>query len=220
MEEKKDIPEEIEQEPWYKGPIKWILAVFLASILVMMIVPWYSIRLDPEPKDIPRIEEFGGIIGGVEAGNRTTSLMEAIERIDPSDPVIKQIATTVASQSCEQSRICQTKALYYFVRDNIQYVSDPVAKEYIESPVEILRTTGADCESGTLLLAALEESIGIDAEIVLIPGHAYLRIKLPQALNKYKRDGDWVYLDWTCNNCEFGEIPYQNVNKKASYLNV
>ena len=107
-----------------------------------------------------------------------------------------------------------------FVRDNIEYVSDPVAKEYIESPVELLQTRGGDCESGTLLLAALEESIGIDSEIVLIPGHAYLRIKLPSALNKYKLDGDWVYLDWTCNNCDFGEIPYKNVGRESSYLKV
>ncbi len=183
-----------EQEPWYKGPIKWILAVFLALIIVLMIVPWYSIRLDPEPRNIPTIDEFSDIIN-VEAGNRTTSLIEAIERIDPSDPVIKQIATTIASSSCEQSRVCQAKALYYFVRDNIEYVGDPVSKEYIEEPVEVIQTKGADCESGTLLLAALEESIGINAEIVLIPGHAYLRIKLPDALNKYKLDGDWVYLD-------------------------
>jgi transglutaminase-like putative cysteine protease len=208
-----------EQEPWYKGPIKWILAVFLALILVMMIIPRYAVKLDPEPRNIPSIEEFNEIID-VEAGNRTTSLIEAIEFVDASDPVIKQIATKIASQSCEQSRVCQAKALYYFVRDNIEYVGDPVAKEYIEEPIEVLQSAGGDCESGALALAALEESIGIDAEIVLIPGHAYLRIKLPKALNKYKLDGDWVYLDWTCNNCEFGEIPYQNVNKKASYLEV
>jgi transglutaminase-like putative cysteine protease len=209
MEE--DIPEE--QEPWHKGPIKWILAVFLLLILVMMVVPWYSVKLDPEPKNIPSIDEFNFIINNVQAGSQTNSLNDAIENLDSSDPVIKQIATTIASSSCSQSRICQAKALYYFVRDNIEYVSDPVAKEYIESPGELLQTKGGDCESGTLLLAALEESIGLDSEIVLIPGHAYLRIKLSEALNKYKIDRDWVYLDWTCNGCDFGELPVKNVGR-------
>jgi transglutaminase-like putative cysteine protease len=210
---------EEEQESWYKGPIKWILAVFLALILVIMIVPRYAVKLDPEPRNIPAIDEFNELIN-VETGNQTTSLIEAIENFNPSDPVIKQIATKIASQSCEQSRVCQAKALYYFVRDNIEYVGDPVKSEYIEEPIEVLQTKGCDCESGTLLLAALEESIGIDAEIVLVPGHAYLRIKLPDALNKYKLDGDWVYLDWTCNNCDFGEMPYQNVNRNADYLDI
>ena len=208
-----------EQEPWYKGPIKWILAVFLALLIVLVVVPMYAVKLDPEPRNIPSIDEFSDIID-VETGNQTTSLIEAVDNIDASDPVIKQIATRIASSSCEQSKICQAKALYYFVRDNIEYVGDPVKSEYIESPVEVLKNGGSDCESGTLLLAALEESIGIDAEIVLVPRHAYLRIKLPDALNKYKLDGDWVYLDWTCNNCEFGEIPVQNVGREASYLGV
>ena len=209
----------IEQEPWYKGPIKWILAVFLVLILVLMIVPRYAVKLDPEPRNIPSIDEFSDMID-VEAGDQTTSLIEAIEFVDPSDPIIKQIATKIASSSCQQSKVCQAKALYYFVRDNIEYVGDPVKSEYIESPVEVLKNGGSDCESGTLLLAALEESIGINAEIVLVPSHAYLRIKLPEALNKYKLDGNWVYLDWTCNSCEFGEIPVKNVGRDASYLNV
>ena len=45
--------ETIEPELWYKGPIKWILAVFLVLILVLMIVPRYAVKLDPEPRNIP-----------------------------------------------------------------------------------------------------------------------------------------------------------------------
>jgi len=211
--------EEIQEEPWYKGPIKWILAVFLALLLVLMIVPRYSVKLDPQPRNIPDISEFNDIID-IEAGNQTASLAEAIENVDSSDPALKQIATKIVSSSCDSGRVCHAKALYYFVRDNIKYVSDPVAKEYIESPVELMQNKGGDCESGSLLLGALYEAIGIDAEIVIIPGHAYLRIRLPEALNKYRLDGDWVYLDWTCDNCEFGEIPVKNVEKEAGYLNI
>ena len=217
--EKKEMEEVEDLEPWHKGPIRWILSIFLALLIVVMVVPWYSIKLDPNPRNIPSIDEFSDIIN-VETGNQTASLFEAVKNIDPSDPIIKQIATKIASSSCKQSRICQAKALYYFVRDNIEYVSDPVAKEYIEEPIEVLKNGGSDCESGSLLLGALAEAIGINAEIVLIPGHAYLRIKLPDALNKYKLDGDWVYLDWTCNNCEFGEIPVKNVGREASYLEI
>jgi hypothetical protein len=31
-------------------------------------------------------------------------------------------------------------------------------------------------------------------------------------------EDDWVALDATCNDCGFGELPYQNINKKKSYL--
>jgi len=206
-----------EQEPWYKGPIKYILAIFLLLLIVLWLVPSYSVKLDPEPKNIPNVDAFDKILSDAKVGERTDNLNEAVKFLNPSDPVIKQIATTISSSSCEQSRICHAKALYYFVRDNIEYVSDPVGKEYIESPVEVLKSKGSDCESGSLLLAVLEESVGIESEIVLIPGHAYLRINLPNALNKYKRDG-WIYLDWTCKRCEFGEVPYQNIGKEVRVL--
>ena len=62
-----------------------------------------------------------------------------------------------------------------------------------------------DCESGTILLASLLGAIGIDSEIVVIPNHALLKIKLDGASNRYKID-NYIYLDWTCNNCKFGEV--------------
>ncbi|MBN1215510.1 MAG: transglutaminase domain-containing protein [Candidatus Lokiarchaeota archaeon] len=218
MDKKEEIPEE--QESWYKGPIKWILAIFLIFILILMIVPRYAVKLDPEPKKIPKIDELKDFFSGIKTENRTTSLTEAFKFVNPSDPVIKQTSTIIASQSCEQSRVCQAKALYYFVRDNIEYVGDPINSEYIESPIEVMQTKGADCESGSLLLASLEEAIGVDSQLVIIPGHAYLRILLPEAAKIYKIDNEWVYLDWTCKSCSFGEIPWKNIQKQATYLEV
>lgn len=92
----------------------------------------------------------------------------------------------------------------------MQYVSDPYSKEYIASPVETLKTGGGDCEDGTLLLGAMLESIGVDTRIVIIPGHAFLKALIPEASNKDKING-WVYMDWTCRECRFGEIPYKDI---------
>jgi transglutaminase-like putative cysteine protease len=100
--------------------------------------------------------------------------------------------------------------MYYFVRDNIQYVSDPYAKEYIASPLETLKTGGGDCDDGALLLAAMLESIGVNTRIVTIPGHAFVKAEMPDAPPKYKIGG-WIYMDWTCRTCSFGEIPYNNI---------
>jgi len=49
--------EEIEQEPWYKGPIKYIIIVFLLLLIVLWYFPKESIKLDPEPVRIPLVEE-------------------------------------------------------------------------------------------------------------------------------------------------------------------
>jgi len=107
------------------------------------------------------------------------------------------------------------------VRNNINYVKDPVDFEYVEDPKEVLDTQGADCESGTLLIAAMLKSIGISTELVLIPGHAFLRIYWPDARNKYHILGDdYIYLDWTCSTCEFGEITASSVQAHKTFLEV
>ncbi len=210
----------IEEEPWYKGPLKYILGIFLIFLIVLMVLPHYTVKLDPEPKRIAKVEEV--LLTNIVLSNKSYTLktrQDFVDFLNKNDPVIKQAADKIVTIGCEESRVCNAKAIYYFVRDNIQYVNDPVNFEYVEEPREVLVTKAADCESGTFLLASLMKAIGIDSELVFIPGHAFLRIKLDEALKRYKRDG-YVYLDWTCKSCKFGEIPYQNINARKEFLEI
>ena len=216
VEISKEIEQEKEDVRKSKDVVWWILGPVLALLVIMMIVPFYGVRLDPEPKNIPSITD---ILPQDIVLNRNIS-QDYQELVNPFDSVIRQIASQVASQSCKENKICQSKAIYYFVRDSIDYVSDPIAKEYLEEPREVLKTQAADCESHAIALAALEESIGVDSQLVFIPGHAFVRIRLPEARNKYKQPDGWIYLDTTCNSCNFGEIPYYNVDKRKTYLEV
>jgi transglutaminase-like putative cysteine protease len=182
-----------------------------------MAIPYWGIRLNPEPRNVPTRDQLIIPEPAIRIHNYT-SVSEFRALVTPTDPTIRQIAGTIAATSCERSQLCQAKALYYFVRDNFDYVSDPVRREYVEDPKEFLNVGGGDCESGTILLSSLLESIGVDTQLVFIPGHAYLRAKLDSP-RTYERDG-WVYLDWTCRNCDFGEIPVQNIGKQERYLEV
>jgi len=219
-----ELPDPDEEEPSrFKGPVKYILAVFLVLLMVVMIFPIYSVKLDPTPKEVPTRMDILSILPQqyneqkIEYGSK----QDYHRFVTPTDSTTKRMATRIASASCESGkRVCHAKALYEFVRDEIDYVADPVGKEYVETGHELILNGGGDCESGTLLLASLMEAAGINAQLVFIPGHAFLRIKLPEAVNRYKMDEDWVYLDWTCSNCEFGEIPWKNIDKEASYMDV
>ena len=206
-----------DESRWYHGPLKLILGLFLLLILLSWLVPYYSVALDPRPKDIPSYDEIMDSFDVVvNESFKSDNLADYVR----DDVTLRKIATKISTESCDEGRICYAKALYYFVRDNIEYVNDPVGEDYYETGEEVLLTKGADCESGTLLLASFYESIGIDSEIVIIPGHAFLRVRLPEALSRYKKDGDYVYLDWTCSSCDFGEIPWQNVEKEKRIVYV
>ena len=201
--------EEIEEkEPWYKGPIKFIIMLFLLLIIVMWVFSYYAVKVDPSPKRIPSIGEV--FVQNFEVNistDRNIINKDYRKLIKPNDPVVKLVADKIVSIGCEGSKVCQAKAIFYFVRDNFQYVADPNAFEYVKDPRESLVTRVGDCEDSSVLISNLLEAIGITTKFVFIPGHVYVQAYLPEALKRYKTEGDWVSLDATCKNCEFGRIP-------------
>lgn len=210
-----------EELPKRKSPLIYIMAVFLILLLVVMIVPQYAIKIDPRPDKIPTFNEV--FLFDANLSTETYNLKSSADMIrfvTPENPIVKTTANKIVTTACDSERVCYAKAIYYFVRDNFKYVSDPVDFEYVEKPQDFMLSGGGDCESGTLLMANLMEAVGIDAELVLIPGHAFLRIWMPEALNRYQMDGDWIYLDWTCSSCSFGEIPARNIKIEKRILDV
>lgn len=213
LNEAKQIDKELQDE-LPKKRSKWpfiIIGVLLAIIIALYVIPYHVIPLNPEPKNIPtRIQALApGIESVLEPKKEINGIEDIRELINPADHYIKFTADRIASQSCREDVVCYAKAMYYFIRDNFQYIPDPVNQEYLEDPKEFLVAGGGDCESGSIALASLEEAVGVDAQLVLISNHMYIRISLPDAPSTYQNDG-WIYLDWTCKECSFGEIPWQN----------
>jgi hypothetical protein len=212
------IEEQVEEpEPWYKGPLKWILVFFLIGLLILWLIPYYTVKLDPEPKNIPKLTDI--VPGSTIEFNKTfVSMRDYPKLVRPYEPFIKQIADRIVTASCESNKICHAKALFYFVRYHFQYVSDPLAYEYVKTAQESLLSKGGDCDDAAVLLANLEEAVGIKSRFIFIPGHVYIQIYLPEASRKYKDKEGWINLDATCSNCKFGEIPYNNIDKKKTII--
>lgn len=211
--------EEIIEVEDKRGPLRIILTLALTLLIILTAVPYYNIKLDPSPSYVPSVEEVLPNNVQIRNSSAINSVYDLRLFVTPNDPNVKYMANRIATLACDGNQICQAKAMYYFVRDNMEYVADPIGTEYIEPNIEMVSSGGGDCESGSLVLASLEEAIGVDAQLVFIYGHAYVRIKLDDAPRKYKYE-DWIYLDWTCKNCAFGEIPWENWEKHQSYLEV
>jgi len=209
-----------EEEPWYREPLRFIMALFLLFIIVMWMFSYYAGKIDPNPKRIPAINEV--FVQNFEVDlskeGEVISRRDYKNLIKPSDPVIKQTADKIVSISCEGSQVCQAKAIFYFVRDNFQYVPDPNTLEYVKGARESLVTGTLDCEDGAILLSSLLEAIGIQTRFVFIPKHAYVDMWLPKAAKRYKQKDNWISLDVTCKNCDFGEIPSKSIDQVKSYL--
>ncbi len=207
-----EIREDLNEIKKDRGPWFAILSLFLILILLVTLVPVYYVKIDPRPRDVPSIDEVLPentsqlIIENVLYN--ISSKQDYLLIVDYEDNLIKQTATKIAVQSCDSGKVCQAKAIFEFVRDNIKYVSE--ADEYIETPAEVLITGGADCDGHSILTASLMQSIGIPTRFVFIPGHVFVQVYLEDAMEKYKADYHWINVDPTCSYCDFGEIPKDN----------
>jgi len=204
------------EEEHKNSPIKWIVSIFLILLLLLWLVPTYSIKLDPNPDYIVSLNEV--VDTEIVVGNNYSSFV-SLELVNGKDPVVKEVADKIVVKGCgSKGKICHVKAIFYFVRDNFEYVLDPTVFEYVKSAKQSLDVGGGDCDDASVLLASLLDAIGVKTRFVFVPRHVYVQAYLPESLNRYKTDGDWVNLDATCNNCEFGEITYSTAESDKRYL--
>ncbi len=192
-----------------------LTAVLAAFSLILLSVQAAFHWIRPEPVNVPHLEDVSDFL--------STDSTEAFSSHRPDDlaqvfestrSTIKQVANYVVAQSCLKSdRLCQSKALFYFVRDEIDYVPDERFHDALENPLITLKTGGADCEDMAVLLMTLQKAIGNDVRLVLVPGHAYAQVSIPDYKN-----GRWVNLEATCDTCQFGELPNDTALQEKTYI--
>jgi len=200
--ESEDVDQVYTPSTW-KKPLLIIGALFILLIMVISVVPWYSIKSNPPPdQDVLASFELSDAekasLSEVEY-EATESIQLAIEQVDVFNYRI--ITNRLVSSAClTHSNLCYTKAIYYYVQD-MQYVSDPASRQYVQSPAETLLSGAGDCEDMALLYSAMAESIGIDSDIGTTGTHAFVRVQASSSL----WGDDYTWLDPTSNN-EFGEV--------------
>lgn len=204
-------------EPKKRNPFYGFLALFLAVGLFSLSLQGYFYLMHPEPVNIPTLEEVQKFIpSDLNEPFSSHRPNEVKIVINDSRDHIKQVANFIAAKSCKKADIvCQSKALFYFVRDNIQYVPDDSFHDSLESPLTVLKTGGADCEDMAVLLIALQKAVGNGVQLVFISGHAYAQVSIP----KYKSE-KWLNMEATCENCMFNEIPESSALAKKTYYEI
>ena len=212
MQESQDMT--AEEEPWYKGPVKIILGIFLLLLVIMWLIPFYGIKQNPEPNYLPTIENL----------NIQKLTVPEINNPDIRSYVqtsqdIKQIADKIVTLSCKEThKVCNAKAIFYFVQSNFNYLNDPLAFEYFKTPQESFNAQAGDCDDASILLSSLLQSIGFYTRFVFVPQHVYVQVKMPDAKSSYKDDDGWISMDATCQSCKFGEISYTYSDSEKQYL--
>lgn len=195
------------------SPFYRFVAALTALGLFLLSVEGYRYLIHPEPKMNLALADVQSFLSVNPAESFSSHRPEEIKSVlDKANDILKQVANKIAADSCRSGdRVCQSKALFYFVRDQIIYVPDPRFHDALANPLVTLKTGGADCEDMAVLLAGLQKAIGNQARLVFISGHVYAQVKIPD----YK--DQWLNMEATCKTCGFNEIPTDTLLNEKEY---
>lgn|SRR5574343_1453504 len=150
-----------------------------------------------------------------EAGIRQTlKVMGNLVKKYRRNPVIYNLARTLTANVPQKSWIGEVYSLFYFVRDEIRYVKDPVGIESVQMPTITLQIGSGDCDDKVTLLCSLLESIGHPTRFVAVMvkgsnrySHVYCQTKVGKR---------WISLE-TTENWEPGQSSDQITKRLAYY---
>lgn len=95
-------------------------------------------------------------------------------------------AKTTALEAKAIFRALQQKGVSYVKSSGTFGVSANAAvSERVRMPYESIRDMSANCIDGAVMFSALFENLGMDPVIVLVPGHAYVGVRIAENSSKY-----------------------------------
>lgn len=112
----------------------------------------------------------------------------------------------------------EAHAIFSWVHKNIRFTKDPVSKEKLYPPSELLKIRAGDCDDISTLIAALGMSLGYSARLITIGAnsqnpqefvHVYAELEVPAG------SGNWVPMDAARVDSEFGVAPPVYTRKRA-----
>ena len=204
---------ESEEERGGKNFLFKIISILLIILLLVMIFPTYFIRInarfyynrmDKIKTTIHDIVEHINLTENISFRNfnefdnflTTNKGQFELDRI-------RTISTNIVNTLCSDYDMeCYVKALFYFTRDYINYINDPIAREYIQLPTYTLKIKSGDCDDHAVLFSLMLSSIGIKNDFIFTQNHVYNKVYIIK--KGFLKDKQIVRdLDTTCKTCEF-----------------
>lgn len=164
----------------------------------------------------------------------TESMKKIIEAVNPKSEEVRNLAMQLARRFVAGD-FKQARKIYEYVRDEISYVRDPLLFEDIQSPDVTLKRFSGDCEDQAILICSLLLAIGFETALIFadidgdgLADHIYSAVHIPTAPELYKpflnkKTGgkdlrDWIPLDPTSEDADFGVIPFENLEIKQIFF--
>jgi hypothetical protein len=152
------------------------------------------------PSPIYRAPLLNGDAGVAQTIDQMRGLVDEALR----DPSILRAAKDIVRGVPAFDDYSEARALYDWVRSNIRFTKDPVNKETLYPPAELLQIRSGDCDDISMLLGTLLMAVGYPARLMTVAAngddfsHVYVEGQI---------DGQWIPMDPARSDSQFGVAP-------------
>jgi hypothetical protein len=154
-----------------------------------------------------------------EAGTaQTIKLMRRLVDSALSDAPFVRRTRDIVSGVAAYDEAGEVQAVYNWVQRNIRFTKDPLTKETLFPPQELLKIKAGDCDDISMLIGAMLLALGYPARLITIAAnaqdpdefsHVYVEAELPPG------SGNWIAADAARYGAQFGVAPPSHYRKRA-----
>ena len=123
------------------------------------------------------------------------------------DPSIIRLATDIVRGVPAFNDIGEANALYEWVRQNIRFTKDPVNKEKLYPPSELLKIKAGDCDDISMLLGTLLMAVGYPARVMTVAAAGGSPEQFSHVYVEGEIGGQWIPMDPARWDSQFGVAP-------------
>lgn len=158
------------------------------------------------------------LLGGERGVAQTIHLMRRLIDQALNDPQFIRFAIDLVRMVPAHDEAGEVAAIFAWVQQNIRFTKDPVTKEKLYPPQELLKIRAGDCDDISMLIGALAIADGYPARLVTVSSnpefpndfsHVYVEVEVPPG------SGAWVPLDAARPGSQFGLAPEMYFRKRA-----
>lgn len=149
------------------------------------------------------------LLSGDRGTAQTIALMRNLVDQALSDPEFIRFAVDTVRHVPAHDNLSEIAAIFNWVQSNIRYTMDPVTKEKLYPPQELLKIRAGDCDDVSMLIGAMALALGYTARLVTVStspdasefSHVYPEVEIAPGA------GQWVALDVARPNSYLGRQP-------------
>lgn len=146
------------------------------------------------------------LLEGVAGTEQTINVMRQLVDEALRDSTFIRKAVDLVRGTPDHDDLSKAHALWDWVHSNIRFVKDPVTKEKLYPPTELLKIRAGDCDDHSMLLGAFLLAVGIPARLITVAAgtdpdqfsHVYIEGQI---------DGQWIPMDTARPEAQFGVPP-------------